>query len=243
MCIQLKKIAGSTWIVQFSHYVPLKPAFLFLILSTKDNKDKKSAVIECNCVFHLFSVRLTVYTPATKWWVLAWQQKPSCGQIVRTTCLNQMWTLSERARPLPLPEEIWGFLSSTGEMKQMLLKRSWSEVFLVCILIKSWLSNADTVRFSSSLFCSTFSEEKSRFLGVLKGRKFIWAWDWDVACGHCVPIGHQTRPDVRRACGSKEAAILQLRNNTTGSHCKKNTLISEKKGTVLEKMYLSPNNQ
>lgn len=60
------------------------------------------------------------------------------------------------------------------------------------------------------LLFSTFSEEKSRFLGVLKGRKFIWAWDWDVACGHCVPIGHQTRRDVRRACGSKEAAILQL---------------------------------
>lgn len=154
---------------------------------------------------------------------------------LRSDRLNQMWTLSERARLLPLPEEIWGFLSSTGEMKQMLLKRTWSEVFFVCILIKSWLSNADTVCFSSSLFCSTFSEEKSRFLGVLKGRKSIWARDWDVACGHCVPIGHQTRPDVRRACGSKEAAILQLRNNTTGSHCKKNTLISEKKGTIWKK--------
>ncbi len=50
-------------------------------------------------------------------------------------------------------------------------------------------------------------------MGVLQGGESIWTGDGDVACGHSVSVGHQTRPDERCVGGTQEAAVLQLKNN------------------------------
>lgn len=59
-------------------------------------------------------------------------------------------------------------------------------------------------------FCSSLSEEESRFLRVLQRRQRVRTGDRDVSGRHAVPIGHHARSYVRRVGGAQEATVLQL---------------------------------